>query len=88
MRIYLRQWAGCPLLSFVLLICAGMVVPASATESGPPRDWLQAVERQIIPDIQSILGAAIIPYAIEAQNTRYGDLTQQMIDALDTQWRQ
>ena len=74
-------------LSCVLLIYAGTVVPLSATETGPPHDWRRAVERQILPDIETVLGAAIIPYAVQAQNTRYGDMTQQVIDELDAQWR-
>jgi hypothetical protein len=61
---------------------------AGADEAGPPDGWRDAVEAAVLPSIREVLAMPIVEYTILAQNTRYADLAQADIDALDTQWRE
>ena len=78
---------GCVALTGMALTGMAPTGVALANESSPPGDWQQSVEAMILPDVARIVDAAIVEYAILAQNTRYGDAAQDTIDALDAQWR-
>ena len=60
---------------------------AQAVEDAPPAQWRDTVEAIILADIADVLAEPIVEYTVLAQNTRYMDLVQADIDALDNKWR-
>lgn len=73
-------------LSLTVVVPAGFS-SAQAVEDAPPAEWRSTVESIILADIADVLAEPIVEYTVLAQNTRYADLAQADIDALDNKWR-
>ncbi len=73
------------LLTAIALPVACFGVVAAAAE--PPEGWRGAVDSAVLPRASEVLAQPIVAYALRAQNSRYADLKQADIDALDQKWR-
>lgn len=73
-------------LGAVLSVCASAHM-AAAEPVTPAPDPADLIQSSTIDAIRAIVDSELVLRSVEAQNARYGRLTQTEIDDLDKQWR-
>jgi hypothetical protein len=67
----------------VALMSALSILPQATRAEAPPASL---ITDEIIQNIKAFIDTDIVRMSIISQNEKYGDLTQEKIDALDAQW--
>lgn len=69
------------------VIAVALVEPRLAAAQPTPDRVDLLVNQELIEKLREIVSEEIVIRSIRSQNARYGDLSQEEIDALDQQWR-
>lgn len=76
-------------LAFAGAVCAAgepSVAQDYAPAAAPPPPTSALIDEEVVAGIRDWLKNAVVPMSIEAQNRRYGDISEAEIKKLDAQW--